>query len=297
MNVWLSSEDIPALTLLSGRARLPAYLDGTYKMVSANIDRSKVQGSFHRQAGDYDSLAVVQKRVVERLTGLLQSQGVQPSRLLDVGAGTGRLLVALRRLYPTAFVAGADLAFGMCRTASANLAGSGVHLVNADAERLPFATGSFDLVLSSSTFQWLTSLDAAFAEVRRVLAPGGTFCFALFGEKTLFELRDSYKKVLGGGADRSHSFFSQAEVLDALQRGGFSGSRVSSEMEVEQHPDVPDLLRSLKRIGAGSAAPVATRGLSERRVMLDMMELYRAEYARDGGIPASYEVLYGWGIA
>ena len=100
-----------------------------------------------------------------------------------------------------------------------------------------------------------------------------------------------------GAADRSHSFFSQAEVLDALQRGGFSGSRVSSEMEVEQHPDVPDLLRSLKRIGAGSAAPVATRGLSERRVMLDMMELYRAEYARDGGIPASYEVLYGWGIA
>lgn len=263
----------------------------------ANIDRQKVQGSFHRQAPDYDGHAVVQRRVVERLTGLLQAQGVCPERLLDVGAGTGRLLASLRKLYPKATAVGADLALGMCRTASANLAGQGVLLVNADAERLPFAAGSFDLVLSTSTFQWLSSLDLAFAEVKRVLSPGGTFCFALFGEKTLFELRDSYKKALSGGADRSHSFFSQSEVLEALQRGGFSGAQVTSELEVELHPDVPELLRSLKRIGAGSAAPAAARGLSERRVMLDMMAVYRNEYGRNGAIPATYEVLYGWGVA
>ncbi len=261
----------------------------------ANIDRSRVQGSFHRNAGGYDSHAVVQRRVVERLTALLQAQGVNPARLLDVGAGTGRLLSSLCRLYPAALAVGADLALGMCRIASANLAGEGVQLVNADAERLPFASGAFDLVLSTSTFQWLTSLDVAFAEAKRVLAPGGIFCFALFGEKTLFELRDSYHQVLGCATDRSHSFFSQSEVLEALRRGGFSEARVSSEMEVEQHRDVPDLLRSLKRIGAGSAAPVKGKGLSERRVMLDMMEVYRREFGSGGAIPASYEVLYGWG--
>jgi len=261
----------------------------------ANIDRRKVQGSFHRQAGDYDSHAVVQRRVVERLTGLLQAQELHPTRILDIGAGTGRLLATLHRLYPGALAVGADLAFGMCQTASANLADAGVSLINADAERLPFASSAFDLVLSSSTFQWLASLDAAFSEVKRVLKPGGVFCFALFGEQTLFELRESYKKVLGGAADRSHSFLTQAAVLGALQRGGFSDAGVSSELEVEHHRDVPELLRSLKRIGAGTAAPVAARGLSERRVMLDMMELYRKEYGRDGQIPASYEVIYGWG--
>jgi malonyl-CoA O-methyltransferase len=261
----------------------------------AHIDRLKVQGSFHRHADDYDGHAVVQGRVVERLSGLLQAQGVAPARLLDIGAGTGRLLASLRTLYPGVLAVGADLAFGMCRAASANLAEAGVPLVNADAEKLPFADGSFDLVLSTSTFQWLTSLDGAFSEAKRVLAPGGTFCFALFGEKTLFELRDSYKRVLGGAADRSHSFFPQSEVLEALQRCGFQGAQVTSEMEVEYHLDVPDLLRSLKRIGAGTASPVAGRGLSERRVMLDMMEVYRREYGCDGGIPASYEVIYGWG--
>jgi malonyl-CoA O-methyltransferase len=261
----------------------------------ASIDRQKVRNSFHRQASDYDGHALVQRRVVERLIGSLQAEAVRPARLLDIGAGTGRLLGKLRELYPETQAVGADLAFGMCRAASLTLEGKGVQLVNADAENLPFATGSFDLVLSTSTFQWLPSLDRTFAEVQRVLSPGGLFCFALFGEQTLFELRSSYKTVLKGGADRSHSFFSQAQVLAALKSCGLSEQQVSSEIEVELHPDVPELLRSLKRIGAGTAAPVASKGLSERRVMLDMMEVYRDKYGRGGTIPASYEVIYGLG--
>ncbi|GFO70733.1 malonyl-[acyl-carrier protein] O-methyltransferase [Geomonas limicola] len=261
-----------------------------------NIDRNKVQSSFHRQAGNYDSHALVQGRVVEKLTQELMSQDLHPGRLLDVGAGTGRLLGALCRLYPSALAVGADLAFGMCQAAAANLSGSDALLVNADAERLPFAEGAFDLVLSSSTYQWLPSLDQAFGEVLRVLAPAGTFRFALFGARTLFELRDSYRKVLKGGPDRTHNFLPQQEVLAALQRAGFRDASVRVELEVERHADVPDLLRSLKRIGAGSTAPAASRGLSERRIMLDMMDEYRREYGDQDGISATYEVVYGWGV-
>jgi len=264
-------------------------------MAATNIDRKKVRESFHRQATDYDSHAVVQRRVVARLIELLQGEEVTPARLLDVGAGTGRLLTKLRERYPAALSVGADLAFGMCRAASEQLAPAGVQLVNADAERLPFADGSFDLVLSSSTFQWLTTLDHAFGEMKRVLAPGGLFCFALFGERTLFELRESYQATLSGGADRSHNFFSQEDVLAALQRAGFQEARASSELEVEYHPDVPELLRSLKRIGAGSAAPVEAKGLAGRRMMLEMMESYRKSYDGEQGIPATYEVIYGVG--
>ncbi|MBJ6725969.1 methyltransferase domain-containing protein [Geomesophilobacter sediminis] len=260
----------------------------------ANIDRRKVQGAFHRQAADYDSKAVVQARVVERMTAILRKEVQAPKKILDIGAGTGNLLAELRRLYPEATAIGADLALGMCRAAAQKLEGS-VQLVNADAERLPFADGVFDVVVSTSTYQWLPSLDNAFADVRRVLKPGGLFCFALFGERTLYELRESYRKVLNGAPDRTHSFHPGAEVLAALQRTGFSGAGVTSAMEVEMHPDVPELLRSLKRIGAGNAAPGGSQGLSQRRVMLEMMETYQREYGQDGQIPASYEVLYGLG--
>lgn len=261
--------------------------------MAAKIDRQKVQDSFHRQANDYDCHAVVQCRVVEKVVGMLRTQQVIPARLLDVGAGTGRLLGRVTELYPEASAVGADLAPGMCRTAAENLAGKRVQMVNADAENLPFDPASFDLVLSTSTYQWLSSLDQAFSEANRVLAPGGLFCFALFGERTLFELRDSYRSALSGGPDRSHSFFSRSEVEKALERAGFAGATVTSELEIEMHPDVPELLRSLKRIGAGTTAPVAATGLSERRIMLDMMAAYRKSFGREDGIPATYEVIYG----
>ncbi|HJV65021.1 MAG TPA: malonyl-ACP O-methyltransferase BioC [Geomonas sp.] len=261
----------------------------------AEINRQKVRESFHKQAGDYDDYAVVQRRVVSQLVDTLRREDLHPARLLDIGAGTGNLLKRLRELYPDALAVGADLAFGMCRTASETLAAERVQLVNADAERLPFASRAFQLVLSTSTYQWLTSLDDAFAEVRRVLSPGGMFCFALFGERTLYELRDSYKAALKSAPDRSHSFFSKDEVQAALQRAGFSRAAASSELEVEMHPDVPALLKSLKRIGAGTATPVAAKGLSERRVMLEMMENYRNSFGSRDGVPATYEVIYGVG--
>ncbi|HJV33737.1 malonyl-ACP O-methyltransferase BioC [Geomonas sp.] len=261
----------------------------------AEINREKVRESFHKRAGEYDDYAVVQRRVVAKLVDTLRREQLHPDRLLDIGAGTGNLLKRLRELYPESLAVGADLAFGMCRTAADTLAADRVHLVNADAERLPFASGCFQLVLSTSTYQWLTSLEHAFTEVRRVLSPGGLFCFALFGEKTLYELRDSYKAALKSGPDRSHSFFSAADVQSALERAGFSGAAASSELEVEFHRDVPELLRSLKKIGAGTATPVAAKGLSERRVMLEMMESYQKTFGREEGIPATYEVIYGLG--
>ncbi|GFO65520.1 methyltransferase domain-containing protein [Geomonas paludis] len=261
--------------------------------MAAEIDRDKVRESFHRQATDYDRHAVVQGRVVDKVLALLQAEQVAPASLLDIGAGTGRLLARLTGLYPEMDAVGADLAPGMCEAAARNLAGRRVRMVNADAESLPFDAESFDVVVSTSTYQWLATLDQAFAEARRVLKPGGVFCFALFGERTLFELRESYRAVLEGGADRTHSFFAAAEVSAALERVGFCGPRVSSELEVEMHPDVPELLRSLKKIGAGSTAPASGKGLSERRVMLEMMASYRKRFGREDGVPATYEVVYG----
>jgi malonyl-CoA O-methyltransferase len=264
------------------------------------IDRQRVKAAFHRQAGDYDCHARVQQRVVVRLLEQVQREVGQSQRILDVGAGTGRLMAGLHRLNPQALTVGVDLAFGMCRTARDNLLDrDDVYLLNSDAEQLPFAAGVFDLVISTSTYQWLSHLETAFREAYRVLAPGGMFCFALFGELTLFELKSSYRQALGsekrGGEDRSHNFFSAAEVAAALGEPGFSRKRVDAECEVEYHPDVPELLRSLKRIGAGNAAAVAVRGLAERRVMLDMMTIYRREFGSTEGIPATYEVVYGIG--
>ena len=53
--------------------------------------------------------------------------------------------------------------------------------VCADAQRLPLRSASVDLVFSSLMLQWCQPLDAAFAEVRRVLKPSGFFAFSTLG--------------------------------------------------------------------------------------------------------------------
>lgn len=262
------------------------------------IDRRRVQYAFTLHAGEYDAHALVQKRVVARIAGLLRDLPATPRRMLDIGAGTGMLLKNLAGLYPAAELIGLDLAIGMGLKARANLAPCHcVRLLTGDAEALPIRDQTFDLVVSTSTYQWLENLNTVFAEAYRVLGPGGRFIFALFGGETLFELRGSYrhawKRSGRGPEERTHAFHTASEVEEALCRAGFINSLVSSELEIEYHPDVPALLRSLRLIGAGNAAPAGSRSLAERRVMLDMMDIYQNEHAVGGHIPATYEVIYG----
>ncbi|AJE04796.1 methyltransferase domain-containing protein [Geobacter pickeringii] len=264
------------------------------------IDRTRVQNAFHRQAEEYDAHAVVQKRVVARLLEIIAAAGGSPKRLLDVGTGTGLLGRTLGERHPDAVLACVDLAPGMAAAARRTLAGRGDAVVAvADAERLPFAAERFDLVASSSTFQWLERLDTAFAEAWRVLVPGGLFAFALFGAGTFRELQESYRVALAAAGrdseDRTQHFFSADEVRHSLERVGFGVRALSCEEEVEWHSDVPAFLRSVRRIGAGNASPRHSAGLADRRVMVEMMRLYGERFGGPEGIPATYSVIYGVG--
>lgn len=261
-------------------------------------DRERVGRSFGRRAGEYDRHAVVQKRVVARFLEALDDLPV-PRAILDVGTGTGALLGRLADRYPGARLVGVDLAPAMAETARTNLAGrTGIEIHAGDAEELPFPDGTFDLVVSTSTFQWLETLQCAFDEAYRVLAPGGRFRFALFGDQTLRELKASYRQALaacGGGTDRTHRFASADEVLAALKGCGFAECGARAELETEYHADARAVLRAIKRVGAGNAA-VPSKGLAGRRVMQEMLAVYDREYGADGRVPATYEVVYGWGV-
>ncbi|MBI1920820.1 MAG: methyltransferase domain-containing protein [Geobacter sp.] len=257
------------------------------------VDRGRVRRAFHRQAGSYDEHTRVQKRVVSRFVQLLAHKSLAPASFLDVGTGTGMLSRGLSGLYPDAAACGIDLAFNMCRTAQ-----QPTWTLNADAEKLPFRAKVFDLVVSTSVFQWLGQPDEAFAEACRVIKPGGWFCFAMFGGDTLHELRSSYRAALAGSAsvtgDPTHRFFSPREVSDALARAGFAVPEVFSEHETDLYPDVKELLFALKGIGAGNASPDRGLGLARRSVMLRMMEIYQERFGVDGEIPATYEVIYAF---
>jgi malonyl-CoA O-methyltransferase len=256
------------------------------------VDKARVRAAFSRGASAYEEQARVQRRVVELLLERLAGLGAAPRRCLDVGAGTGLLLSRLRLAHPGLLAAGVDLSPEMARTGRAREPGAAWAV--ADAEALPFAAGSFDLLVSTSTLQWLPRLGAAFAEMGRVLRPGGLLAVALFGGETLWELRGAWREALPPGTpDRTHRFFDVEAVEAALREAGLGGVAVSSARLVEHHPDVLHLLRALKAIGAGNAAPGGAQpaGLGARRVTERMARAYQARHRQPEGIPATYEVV------
>ncbi len=264
--------------------------------MTSDLDRRLVERHFSGLAGEYDRYAGGLGGVAAGLLGLWREPGgAARGRVLDVGTGTGALMRRLHAEYPGATPVMADLAHGMTMTAAAALPAAAA--VDADARQLPFHGGAFSLVLSASVYQWVEPLGQAFAESFRVLSRGGRFAFALFGRRTLFELRQSHRRAAAEAGIRSHAqeFPDLEEIRRALREAGFVIERLMSEDEVEYHADVPELLRALKHIGAANAAADRPPGLASRRVMTRMMELYRDEFARDGRIPATYEVIYGFG--
>jgi demethylmenaquinone methyltransferase / 2-methoxy-6-polyprenyl-1,4-benzoquinol methylase len=104
--------------------------------------------------------------------------GRRVARMLDVGCGPGEFTRLAVRHLRSAEAFGLDLTPAMLREARRLLAptpeGSRIRLVRGDAQRLPFAAGRFDLVLSGFVARNLPDLAAAYREFHRVLRPGGT---------------------------------------------------------------------------------------------------------------------------
>ena len=98
-------------------------------------------------------------------------RGWGPGRLLDLATGSGVLAASLARACPSTTVVGADFSLPMLRRAQAS--GRVRRLAVADAMRLPFGDGAFDVVTVGFGLRNMPSYRGALEEMRRTLRPGG----------------------------------------------------------------------------------------------------------------------------
>ena len=98
-------------------------------------------------------------------------------RVLDLGCGAGTdSLIAAQMVGPQGHVTGVDMTPEMlakARAAAAEMNATNVEFVEAEAEDLPFEDASYDIVISNGVIDLVPDKDAVFAEIYRVLAPGG----------------------------------------------------------------------------------------------------------------------------
>ncbi|VAW77280.1 Malonyl-[acyl-carrier protein] O-methyltransferase [hydrothermal vent metagenome] len=254
-------------------------------------DKASARRSFEQAAAHYDEAAVLQREVGTRLLERLGLMRLQPQRILDLGCGTGQCIESLFGRYRKARVVALDIAQPMLRYAGCR--GRWLRrpqTVCADAERLPFSDNSFDLVFSNLMLQWCTDLDAAFKELRRVLRPGGLLLFSSFGPDTLKELRASWRAV--DQYAHVNTFLDMHDVGDALVRARFADPVMDVEHLTVTYPDVWQLMRELKQIGAHNVTGGRPRGLTGKQRIQKLVEAYE-QFRSDGVLPASYEIVNG----
>jgi len=269
------------------------------------LHRPSVRASFDRASGSYEAAAVLQARVADELLSRLEPFNFTPKVVLDLGAGTGRMTAELKRRYRRSLVIALDLAPGMLHEARRHQQWlRRFERVCADAMRLPFADASIDVIISSLMLQWCDPPDLAFAEIRRVLKPGGFLALTTLGPDTLGELRTAWAEADGEAhADTPvynhvNHFTDMHDVGDALMRAGLSEPVLDVDRIQLTYPDTLSLMRDLKAIGAHNVTAGRPRGLLGRARLQRMQQAYEA-FRHNGQLPATYEVVYAvaWGAA
>ncbi len=258
------------------------------------LDHRQVRRAFTRAAASYDGADVLQTEVRNRLLERLQWVQLEPRRILDLGAGTGKALPALAALYPDAEIVGMDLTPAMLQVAATRSNSSSstpALLVCADAARLPFPDQSMDLVFSSFAIHWSPVLDAVLAEVRRVLRHPGLFTFTTPGPESYRELRAAWRAV--DQTPHVIPFPEMRALGDGLVRAGLAEPVMDTDRLTLKYREFGQLVADLRATGTTNASSGRSPGLTGRQAWLRLAAAYEKERDVAGLLPATVEILFG----
>ncbi len=241
------------------------------------VVKERVARAFLRGRRTYDREAVIQRAVNERLLRLLERGPGRMRRVLEVGCCTGMLTEEIVRRYTPEMLFVNDLVEQFFDTVSARLPdGERVRLrpCFGDIERCELP-GDIDLVVSSSTLQWLDDLEPFFARMAAALVPGGRLLFSMFGRETLAEVTE-----LTGAGLHYPSF---RQVRDGLDRR----FRIDSSEVIRDRLSFPDPRAVLRHIQATGVGGVGGYTWTPRR-----LEHFCQEYRRRFGDRQSVSLSY-----
>ncbi|MDB5641225.1 MAG: Methyltransferase protein [Hyphomicrobiales bacterium] len=259
----------------------PAHLVFDRALARARLSRAHAQG-----AAPF-LLDHIASEFPDRLSAVLRPF----PRVLDLGTPGDALTAALAARAPTLLVHAAPVRAAL---------GGGLRLV-ADEEALPFAPGSFDLVVSALALQGVNDLPGALVQIRRVLAADGLFMGCLIGGQSLQELRlafaEAEEAISGGVSPRVAPFADLRDMGGLLQRAGFALPVTDVDTLTVRYASMFGLLRDLRGMGATNTLIARDRRPLRRAVLMRAAEIYQSRFADpDGRLRATFEFVWlsGW---
>lgn len=214
------------------------------------FDRAARRRARDRAAADFGRFAFLKDALCADLVERLGELGPSFARVLDLGAHDGRLAALL----PESETVAADPGFRFARAARG---------VMCDEDRLPFAPGSFDAVLSAGSLHGVNDLPGALVQVRQVLKPGGVFLAAFVGGASLAELRARLLAAemarYDGVSPRFLPMVDPREAPGLLQRAGFVEPVVDVHRQTVRYRGAAAMLADLRGMGESNVLHARSR--------------------------------------
>jgi ubiquinone/menaquinone biosynthesis C-methylase UbiE len=225
----------------------------------ANVRYHDVAAETYDSKWAIDYGEIGRRQVATKLEKALGEPPARFGRMLEIGAGTGYFTLNLLLHGIVEEAVATDISPGMLQVldASAKRLGVDATTVCADAEELPFASESFDLVLGHAVLHHVPHLETALAEFARVLKPGGVLAFmgepsrhgdriAVLPKRLGIAVAPIWRRLVGATE--------RADFAEAASQNGHPGLDASEhrrlEAVVDVHTFTPDELQLLA-LGAG----------------------------------------------
>jgi SAM-dependent methyltransferase len=266
------------------------------------FDRALHRERLRRAARSFDAADFLKRRAAENAADRLSDILRDFPLAVDLSARSGLFAQALQGTPAQGRIETlieADLSEAMLTRADPEHAGLRVVV---DEERLPFAPGSVNLMVSLLSLHWTNDLVGALTQIRLALAPDGLFIGALFGGATLTELRQSLleaeDEVSGGAAMRVSPFADGFDAAGLLQRAGFALPVSDVDRLVVRYDNPLKLMADLRAMGETSVLLDRPRTPLSRRVLGRALEIYAERFSDpDGRVRATFEIVTATGWA
>ncbi|UZO92495.1 methyltransferase domain-containing protein [Roseomonas mucosa] len=247
-----------------------------------------------RSAASLRQVAPILEEAADRLLDRLDDFTLRFDHTLDLG---GRGVVAPRlRARGIGQVVSMDLSAALARQA-------GSLPVAGDEEWLPFAEGSFDLVVASLSLHWVNDLPGALVQIRRALRPDGLFLASVPALGTLQNLREALaaeeESLRGGVSPRVSPFPEVSDGAALLQRAGFALPVADAETLRLAYRSPLALLRDLRAAGETSAVLARDPRPVPRALFPAALARLAGEAPGDEPVPVTLRLLTltGWAPA
>jgi SAM-dependent methyltransferase len=248
---------------------------------SEPFDRAARRRARDRAAPLFESHAFLKDEMLDELLARLATFEA-PRLVLDLGSHDGRLAARL----PEAEVIAADAGFRFARMAGGAMC---------DEDRLPFASASFDTVVSAGSLHGVNDLPGALVQIHRVLRPGGIFLAAFVAGSSLQDLRAAVlaaeAEQSGGASPRFLPMVDAREAPSLLQRAGFADPVVDVHRLTVRYGRPASLLAEARGMGESNILKARSRHPLGRREAGALMAAAASLADAEERIPVTLEVM------